>query len=240
MRSADMRIPSPPVLLSVLALLVVSCQSGPQPPTSPSSLPSLADVTPLVAEYWVTLADTTPPPGPQPDETPPPEAGPAPPPESAPAPAPAPPPAPAPAPTPGSWSPGPPPPAPPGVPLPTPPSTHARVRIKIDPEPVPYSGQRITDVSSCRNLEHTWFYDQIVHAETGIGITIQIRENFFDGRFVSRSTEKIWIPGNGTAVLKTRWCSGYRVAHYTQTRIKFTDDDGGEFTVSGPWVRLQP
>lgn len=115
-----------------------------------------------------------------------------------------------------------------------------RVSIKVNPEPVPYSGQPITDVASCRNLRHTWFYEQIVHAETGIGVTIQIRENFFDGRFVNRNTERIWLRGNGTAVLKTRWCSGYKVAHYTQTRFKFTDDEGGEFTVSGPWVRLQP
>jgi len=115
-----------------------------------------------------------------------------------------------------------------------------RVIIKVNPEPVPYSGQPITDVSSCRNLKHTWFYEQIVHAETGIGITIQIRENFFDGRFVNKNSEKIWIRGNGTAVLKTRWCSGYKVFHYTQTRIKFTDDEGGQFEVSGPWVRLNP
>ena len=180
------------------------------------------------------------------DETEPPEGEPAPEPEPAPAPAPPPPTAPAPtppgtapAPGAGSW-PGPPPPAQPGVPVPTPPSTHMRVRIRIDPDPVPYSGRPITDSSSCRILAHTWFYDQIVHAETGIGITIQIRENFFDGRFTSRNTDKIWIAGNGTAVLKVRWCSGYKVSHYTQTRFKFTDDSGGEFTVSGPWVRLQP
>ena len=115
-----------------------------------------------------------------------------------------------------------------------------RVRITIDPEPVPYSGQPITDVASCRDLKHTWFYDQTVHAETGIGITIQIRENFFDGRFVNRNSDKIWIKGNGTAVLKVRWCSGYKVFHYTQTRFKFTDDEGGQFEVNGPWVRLQP
>lgn len=115
-----------------------------------------------------------------------------------------------------------------------------RVRIIVDPEPVPYSGQPITDSPSCRNLRHTWFYEQKVHGETGIGITIQIRENFFDGRFVNRNSEKIWIRGNGTAVLKTRWCSGYKIFHYAQTRFKFTDDEGGQFEVNGPWVRLQP
>lgn len=210
-----MRIPSPPILLSLLALLVASCETGRQTPTAPSTLPSLADVTPYYAEYWVTLADETPPPEVEPG------------------------PKPAPAPGGGSWSPGPPPPAPAGVPVPTSPSTHFRLRFKIDPEPVPHSGRPITDTASCRNLKHTWYYDQIVHGETGIGITIQERENFFDGRFVNRNTQKIWIPGNGTVVLKTRWCSGFGVFHYTQTRFKVTDDEGGQFTVSAPWVRLQ-
>jgi len=221
-----------PIVLSLLAPLAASCEMGQQPPTAPSTLPSIADVTPPIQEYWVTLADEPPPPEQEPGEEPAPPA---------PAPAPTPPPAaPAPLPGSGSWSPGPPPPAQPGVPVPTPPSTHMRVSIKINPEPVPYSGQPITDVSSCRDLKHTWVYEQIVHAETGIGITIQVRENFFDGRFVNRNTEKIWIRGNGTAVLKTRWCSGYKVFHYTQTRMKFTDDEGGQFEVSGPWVRLNP
>ncbi|MBI3048157.1 MAG: hypothetical protein HYY76_07570 [Acidobacteria bacterium] len=49
---------------------------------------------------------------------------------------------------------------------------------------------------------------------------------------------EIWIAGGGTVVLKTRWCSGYARFHYTQTRFKLTDDQGGEFEVSGPWVRL--
>lgn len=39
-------------------------------------------------------------------------------------------------------------------------------------------------------------------------------------------------------MLKMRWCSGYGRFHYTQTRFKLTDDQGGEFTVSGQWVRL--
>jgi len=225
-----MRTPSPVILLSGLALLVASCETGQQSPTAPSTLPSLTDVGP-VAEYWMTLADETPPPEGEPAPEP------APPPPAAPAPTP---PASMPAPGNGSWSPGPPPQAQPGVPVPTPPSAHMRVRITIDPEPVPYSGQPITDVASCRDLKHTWFYDQTVHAETGIGITIQIRENFFDGRFVNRNSDKIWIKGNGTAVLKVRWCSGYKVFHYTQTRFKFTDDEGGQFEVNGPWVRLQP
>lgn len=225
-----MRIPSPPILLSLFALLVAACETGRQAPTAPSALPSLAGVTPY-AEYWMTLADQTPvpPPGSEPGSEPGPQHAPWPPP----------------APSPAAlaldepWTPGPPPPAALGAPVPTPPSTHFRVLVTVEPEPVPYGDRPITDVSACRNLKHTWYYDQVVHAETGIGTTIQERENFFDGRFVNRSKEKIWIAGNGTAVLKTRWCSGYGVFHYTQTRFKLTDDEGGEFTVSGPWVRLQ-
>lgn len=110
--------------------------------------------------------------------------------------------------------------------------------LKVDPEPVAHSGKPITDVAACRNLKYTWYYDQIVHAETGIGITIQWRENFFDGRFTSKNSEKIWIKGNGTVVLKTRWCSAFGRFHYTQARFRFTDDEGGQFEVSGPWVRL--
>jgi hypothetical protein len=211
-----MRNSSLPIALSLLALLVASCEMGPLAPTAPSTLPFAAHVAPPVAEYaeyWVTLADETAPPAGEPEPQPAPGAGP--------------------------WSPGPPPAAPPGVPIPTPPTTDFRVRVTIDPEPVPYSGQPIADVSSCGSLRHTWFYDQIVQVEAATGVTIQVRENFFDGRFVNRNTEKIWIPGNGTAVLKTRWCSGYPVFHYTQTLFTFTDDAGGAFTVSGPWVRLQ-
>lgn len=217
-----MRLALAPVVLSLAAALVASCETGRQSPTSPSALPSIGGVPPTSSEYWVTLADEAP----------------APPPVPAPSPAPAPPAAPAPVPPGAAWSPGPPPPAVPGAPVPTPPSTHERARVEVNPEPVPYSGAPITDTRSCRDLKHTWFYDQIVYAQTPVGITIQIRENFFDGRFVNRNTEKIWMAGGSTVVLKTRWCSGYARFHYAQTRFRFTDDEGGEFTVDGPWVRL--
>lgn len=206
------RLALAPAVLSLAAIVVASCEAGRQSPTSPSMVPSIGGVPPTAAEYWVTLADETPAP---------------------------PSPAPAPAPPGGEpWTPGPPPSAPPGVPVPTPPSTDERVRIEVKPEPVPYSGTPITDTRSCRDLKHTWFYEQVVYAETPVGITIQIRENFFDGRFVNRSIDKIWMAGGTNVVLKTRWCSGYARFHYVQTRFSFTDDEGGEFKVSGPWVRL--
>lgn len=203
------------------AVFVGSCATEPGSPTSPSSS-SITQVAPV--EYFVTLADETAPPADPPSPT-----------DPAPAPAPAPAPSPAPA---DSWPPGPPPPAQPGVPVPTPPSTHYRIKLKVDPESVPYSGRPITDVRSCQILRHTWFYDQHLHAETGIALTITERENFFDGRFTSRNTERIRIEGNGTVILKTRWCSGYGKFHYAQTRFKGQDDNGEPFTISGPWVRL--
>ena len=223
---------APGLALVAVALIVGSCSTEPGLPTSPTLSSPLAQGAPV--EYFVTLADETPPPEPAPGERAPAPGEP----EPAPGePAPAPPPAPSPAPA-DSWPPGPPPLAAPGVPVPTPPSTHFRLRLKVDPEPVPYSGRPIADVRSCQILRHTWFYDQFLHAETGIALTINERENFFDGRFVGKNTERFRIEGNGTVVLKTRWCSGYGKFHYAQTRFKGQDENGEAFTISGPWVRL--
>lgn len=113
-----------------------------------------------------------------------------------------------------------------------------RVRLKVDPEPVPHSGTPITDNNYCRPLKYTWFYDQYIHAETGVQVIFSERENFFDGRFASKNNETLTLNGNGTIVLKTRWCSGYGVFHYTQTRFKGKDEYGEPVTISGPWVRL--
>lgn len=137
----------------------------------------------------------------------------------------------------GSWPPGPPPLAPPGVPVPTNPSTHPRVSIKIDPEPVLYSGTPITDVVSCRTLPHTWFYDVILHGETGVRVNVSERENFFGGRFTSKSGGFELGP-NGTVVLHVRWCSGYPTFHYTQHRFKGTDEYGEKIEISTQWIRL--
>ena len=232
-----MSLKSPPRIAAFLALLgavftIASCGAEQPSPTSPSLVAPLSDVGPATAEFVVTIADETPaPPEPGPDDPAPAPGGP----PAAPAPVPAP------APPPGmlpEWPPGPPPRSAPGVPVPTPPSTHFRVRLKIDPEPVPYSGQAITDVAACRNLKHTWFYDQYIHGETGVAVTFPERENFFDGRFTSKNGETIRLAGNGTVVLRTRWCSGYATFHYTQTRFKGKDEYGEAITISGPWARL--
>jgi hypothetical protein len=109
--------------------------------------------------------------------------------------------------------------------------------IKIDPEPVPYSGTPV-GTFSCRNLRHTWYYDQHLHTETGIKVKLTQRENFFDGRFVSKIEETIQLDGNSSVVLHTRWCSGYAKPHYTQTRFTGEDENHEPITISGPWVRL--
>jgi len=125
----------------------------------------------------------------------------------------------------------------PGVPVPTPPATHFRLHVKVDPEPVPYSGVPVPTFS-CRDNRHTWYYDQIIATDTGIGVTFSERENFFDGRFVSKNGETIHVEGNAGVTLHTRWCSAFPIPHYAQTRFKGKDDNGEPITFSGPWVRL--
>ena len=205
-----------------LACYVIAC--GQQSPTSPSVVGPAANNSPIVGGSFVTLADEAP-------EPPPPDADPAPPtlpPELPP--------------TSPDWRPGPPPRPAPGAPAPTPPSTHVRVLIKIDPEPVPHSGKRITDVAACtgEEMKYTWYYDQILHADTGVRVFLSERENFFDGVFTGRSSGTLDIPPNGTIVLHSRWCSGNPEFHYAQTRYKGKDDYGAAVEISGPWVRLLP
>ena len=195
------------IALSLIALVAASCASEQRSPTSPSGLSQLSGINNLVEEYWVTLADEAPPAPPGPGGNT------------------------------GTWPPGPPPLAPPGVPVPTPPSTHPRVSIKVDPEPVLYSGAPITDVAACRSLPHTWFYDMKIHGETGVRVNFSERENFFEGRFVSRSGGFELAP-NGTVILHVRWCSGYPRFHYTQHRLKGTDEYGEKVEISSPWIAL--
>lgn len=198
----------PPAIFIVLSLAAWGAISCGQ--QLPTS-PSEA-IVPVTTEYVVTLADEAPAPptGTTSDPT-----------------------------SPG-WSPGPPPTPAPGAPVPTPPSTHFRVRLKIDPDPVPHSGKPITDATACRNpvMKYTWYYDQYIHAETGVPVTFTERENFFEGRFVSRNGETLTLNGNGTIVLHTRWCSGYAKFHYAQTKFKGKDEYGEPVEISGPWVRL--
>ena len=93
-------------------------------------------------------------------------------------------------------------------------------------------------VAGCRNLPHTWYYDQSLHNETDVTVELVERENFFDRRFTSRNTEKINIGKYDTVILHTRWCSGHPTFHYAQTRFKGRDNNGENIVLNGPWVRL--
>lgn len=232
-----------PLSVIGLAVTIVSCGQQSNSPTSPTGLSGSIGVRPAVTEYWVTLSDEAPAPAPA-DDAPAPAPAPGdpgtpPPPDPAPAPpAPGtPPPPPPPGSMPSPWPPGPPPAALPGVPVPTPPSTHFRLHIKIDPEQVPHSGVPVP-LFSCRDNRFTWYYDQHLISDTGIKVTIDERENFFDGRFVSKNTERIDIDGNRSVILHTRWCSAYPIPHYAQTRFKGRDETGDVFTISGPLVPM--
>ena len=118
------------------------------------------------------------------------------------------------------------------------PSTHPRVLLRVNPDPVPFSGVAVP-LASCRELAHTWYYEQVIHAQTGIPFRLTERENYFDGYFVSRTNENIYVEGNGTARLNSRWCSAFGMAHTAQHRFKGKDDEGNDIIINGPVVRLQ-
>lgn len=217
------RLIAPMVAIALGAVTITSC-SQQRSPTSPSALGVSGAVQPA-AEYWITLFDETPPDAPAPAPAPDPEAPAA----DAPPPASGSPPSP--------WPPGPPPSAQPGVPVPKPPSTHQRVRIRITPEPVPHSGTRVP-TTSCRDHPYSWYYDQELITETGVTVVFDERHNFFDGRFSSKNTSRVSIPGNNSVVVHTRWCSSFAKPHYTQTRWIGKDDYNQPVEIEGPWVRL--
>ena len=121
--------------------------------------------------------------------------------------------------------------------MPTPPSTHQRVRIRINPEPVPASSTRIS-ITSCRDHEYFWYYDQELITETGVTVVFDKRNNFFDGRFTSENKSRVSVPGNNSVIVHTRWCSSWPRPHYTQTKWFGKDDYNEEVVISGPWVRL--
>ena len=141
----------------------------------------------------------------------------------APAPAPSPSPAPAPTPTPAP-----------------PPSSSAtgRVEVSINPNPVPFSGEPISDVASCRDRPNTWFYDQVLREVGGVAVTVTERVDSFDGAVVSRSNPSLQIRANGSTTLRTRWCSSSPSSHTAQTTFRGTDANGRSWSLDGPTVRL--
>lgn len=210
------------VAIALAAVTITSCTQ--QTPTAPSALGGSFAVQPA-AEYWITLFDETPPgaPAPPPEDDAPPEDA------AAPPPAPGSPPSP--------WPPGPPPRAQLGVPVPKPPTTHSRLRIRITPEPVQHSGTRVP-TTGCRDHPYTWYYDQELITDTGVTVVFDERQNFFDGRFSSKNTTRVSVPGNNSVVVHTRWCSSFAKPHYTQTRWIGKDDYNEPVEIEGPWVRL--
>lgn len=228
-------------LAAAVALVTASCGgSEPRSTVAPSSI-SLATSAEAGSARVTTSSDAGDGAGTADDEPTPPPAPPAP--EPAPEPAPA-PPAPAPAPVPNpALDPGPfpAPLPPPGVarrPIIWTPTMHPRVMLRINPDPVLFSGVPVP-LAGCRDLAHTWYYEQIIHAQTGIPFRLTERENYFDGYLVSRTNENIYVEGNGTARINSRWCSAFGMAHTAQHRFKGKDDEGNDIIVNGPVVRLQ-
>ena len=110
--------------------------------------------------------------------------------------------------------------------------------MTINPNPVPFSGQPITDVASCRDRANTWFYEQVLREVGGAAVTVTERVDSFDGAVTSRSSPSLQIASNGTTTLRTRWCSMSAAAHTAQTNFSGTDSSGRRWTLTGPTVRL--
>lgn len=233
------------------ALLAWSCGGEPQAPGGASSRfvitgPSAAQQQSGTDVPVFTESDETVPADEEPaDETPAPAPGPG---DPAPAPAPNPPPGPPKPPDPNQpFNPGPPPKPAPGALAPKPPNGPLmRIKVRIDPADnnVWWSGKPILDVPTCRDSvlasKNSWYYDQILSTESGVAVTITERANFFDGRLASTIKDSIKIPGNSGHTIHSRWCSGYRQFHFTQTMFKGQDDNGASFELWGPWVKLYP
>jgi hypothetical protein len=147
----------------------------------------------------------------------------------APAPQPAPAPKPAPAPAPPTSNP---------TPTPAPAPATGRVDVTINPNPVPFSGQPITDISTCQTRPNTWFYDQVLREVGGVQVTVTQRVDSFDGVAGSPTNPALRIPANGSITVRTRWCSVAATAHTAQSNFFGTDANGKTWSLTGPIVRL--
>lgn len=129
-------------------------------------------------------------------------------------------------------------PSPSPSPTPAPATGTGNLQVTISPNPVPFSGQAITDIASCRDRPNTWFYDQVLKESGGVAITITSRVDTFDGVAGAASNPNLRIAANGTTTLRTRWCSVSSGAHTAQTTFSGTDANGKTWRVAGPTVRL--
>jgi hypothetical protein len=235
------------LMAAAVALMAAACGgSQPMSPTAPSLVNGAANAIAPDGEWIGDLpedigqsSEPEPPPAAPVPETEADEGGP----KAEPAPVPAPVAGPTPAPAPDAVpaadvNPGPFPALPSRSPVFWTPTRDARVLMRVNPTPVPFSGVPVP-LFSCRDLAHTWYYDQIIHAESHISFRITERENYFDGRLVSRTPENIEVAGNGTAMISSRWCSAFGSAHTAQHRFKAKDRDGNDFVINGPLIELQ-
>ena len=128
----------------------------------------------------------------------------------------------------------------PTAPAPAPPAAAAvgRIQVTINPNPVPFSGQPITDIASCRDRSNTWFYDQVLRETGGVAVTVTERVDSFDGAAGSRSNPGLQVPANGSLTVRTRWCSSTASAHTAQTNFSGTDANGRNWNTAGAVVRL--
>jgi hypothetical protein len=131
-------------------------------------------------------------------------------------------------------------PAPTPTPPPTPtPSPVGAVTISINPNPVPHSGVPVADAAGCRNVPHTWYYDQVFQETGGSTVTFTQRIDLFDDRETNNiSNLNVVVSANGSNSIRSRWCSSARAQHSAQTRWIGTDAAGNSVSVMGPKVIL--
>jgi hypothetical protein len=111
--------------------------------------------------------------------------------------------------------------------------------VTINPNPVPFSGQPITNVSSCANSKNTWFYDQVLRETGGSTVTFTQRVDKFDGNTVNNLTGlSIVVQANSSTTLSSRWCSATATDHTAESTFTGTDASGNTVTATAGTVRL--
>jgi hypothetical protein len=113
------------------------------------------------------------------------------------------------------------------------------VQVTINPPLVPFSGQPITDIAICRDLQNTWFYDQVLHEVGGAAVTVIARVDTLDGIVTSRTSLSLRMAANGSITLRERLCSPLFSAHTAQTTFRGTDAHGRSWSATSPIVRLE-
>ena len=129
-------------------------------------------------------------------------------------------------------------PTPTPTPAPAPGTAVGRIQITINPSPVPFSGQPITDIASCKDRLNTWFYDQVLKEVGGVAVTVTQRTDSFDGAESAPTNPSLRIAANGSTTIRTRWCSVSASAHTAQSNFSGTDANGRAWRITGPVVRL--